>query len=151
MKPASWNLSVMSVRSCPGGARGKNSAAVMPLDYAGHTKEIKMKIRLRPGVLVLFALLSVAVSAVAAPGTADKKMGFFVNSVGSGKGGDLGGLSGADRHCQTLAQAVGAGQRTWHAYLSTSTAAGKPAINARERIGHGPWYNANGVLLARNV
>jgi hypothetical protein len=108
-----------------------------------------MKIRLRPSVLVLSAFLSAAAVAVAAP--ADKKMGFFVSSVGSGKGGDLGGLAGADRLCQTLAQSAGAGQRTWHAYLSTSAAAGQPAVNARDRIGRGPWYNAKGDLIARNV
>lgn len=82
---------------------------------------------------------------------ADPKMGFFVTSVGSGKGGDLGGLAGADRHCQNLAQAVGAGGRSWRAYLSTSSEGGKPAVNARDRIGRGPWHNAKGVLVARNV
>jgi hypothetical protein len=76
---------------------------------------------------------------------------FFVTSAGSGKGGDLGGLTGADAHCQSLAAAVGAGARTWHAYLSTQTTAGVPAINARDRIGHGPWYNAKGTLIARDL
>ena len=78
-------------------------------------------------------------------------MTFFVTSVGSGKGADLGGLAGADRHCQELAQAVGAGNRTWHAYLSTSASGGQPAVNARDRIGQGPWQNAKGVVIARNV
>ena len=79
------------------------------------------------------------------------KMTFFVTSVGSGKGADFGGLPGADRHCQSLASAVGAGQHTWHAYLSASAAEGKPAVNARDRIGKGPWQNAKGVVIAKNV
>ena len=80
-----------------------------------------------------------------------KKMGFFVTSTGLGKGADLGGLAGADKHCQTLASAAGAGKRTWHAYLSTTEAGKAKAINARVRIGKGPWYNAKGVLIAKNV
>ncbi|AWM85643.1 hypothetical protein C4E04_02040 [Microvirga sp. 17 mud 1-3] len=87
--------------------------------------------------------------AQSAGGAAD--MTFFVTSVGSGKGADLGGLEGADRHCQSLAQAAGAGQKTWHAYLSTQAAGGTPAINARDRIGRGPWQNAKGVVIAKDV
>ncbi len=79
------------------------------------------------------------------------EMTFFITSVGSGKGADLGGLTGADKHCQSLAAAAGAGKRTWRAYLSTSAADGKPAVNARDRIGKGPWHNAEGRLIARNV
>src|SRR6478736_3304541 len=75
-------------------------------------------------------------------------MTFFVTSAGPGKGGDLGGLAGADRHCQTLAQAAGAGGKTWHAYLSTQ---GSGAVNARDRIGKGPWTNAKGVVVAKSV
>ena len=75
-------------------------------------------------------------------------MSFFVTSVGSGKGADLGGLAGADRHCQTLAQSAGAGAKTWHAYLSTQ---GAGAVNARDRIGKGPWMNAKGVVVAKDV
>jgi hypothetical protein len=78
-------------------------------------------------------------------------MSFFVTSVGPGKGGNLGGLLGADRQCQMLATAAGAGNRTWHAYLSENGSAGHPTINARERIGTGPWYNAKGVLIASSV
>ena len=80
-------------------------------------------------------------------------MSFFVTSVGPGRGGDLGGLEGADRHCQSLAQAVGAGHRTWRAYLSTQAPAlADPRfVNARDRIGTGPWQNAKGVVIARNV
>jgi len=76
---------------------------------------------------------------------------FFITSVGSGKGADLGGLEGADRHCQSLAQAAGAGSRTWRAYLSTQASGGQPAVNARDRIGRGPWHNTKGELIAQNV
>jgi hypothetical protein len=76
---------------------------------------------------------------------------FFVTSKGLGKGGDLGGLGGADAHCRALAQAQGAGDHTWRAYLSTQATATTPAVNARDRIGGGPWYNANGDLIAQNL
>jgi hypothetical protein len=76
---------------------------------------------------------------------------FFVTSVGSGNGADLGGLAGADAHCQSLASAVGAGNKTWRAYLSTQSWDGKPPIHARDRIGTGPWYNVKGALIARSV
>ena len=78
-------------------------------------------------------------------------MSFFVTSVGSGKGANLGGIRGADAHCQALASAAGAGDRTWRAYLSVTDLGGKGAINARDRIGTGPWHNAKGVRIARNV
>lgn len=84
-------------------------------------------------------------------------MGFFITSAGMGNGADLGGLTGADAHCQKLAAAAGAGSRTWRAYLSvapTFPSGGNPAvaaINARDRIGAGPWHNAKGALIARNV
>jgi hypothetical protein len=86
-----------------------------------------------------------------APQTAEAQgtgMTFFVTSAGPGKGGDLGGLEGADRHCQTLAAAAGAGGRTWRAYLSTQ---GTGAVNARDRIGNGPWQNAKSVTIAKSV
>jgi len=78
-------------------------------------------------------------------------MSFFITSANLGKGGDLGGLAGADNHCQQLAQAAGAGSKTWHAYLSTQAADGAPAVNARDRIGKGPWQNAKGVVVAKDV
>ena len=84
-------------------------------------------------------------------------MGFFLTGAGPGKGADLGGLDGADAHCQALANASGAGKRVWRAYLSTSAvapaagAASRPAVNARDRIGKGPWFNAKGELIARDV
>lgn len=76
---------------------------------------------------------------------------FFITSTGGGKGADLGGLAGADRHCQALANAAGAGGHVWRAYLSTSASAGQPAVNARDRIGSGPWQNVKGVVIAKNV
>ena len=79
------------------------------------------------------------------------EMTFFVTGVGPGKGADLGGLEGADRYCQTLAQTVGAGGKTWHAYLSTQAAGGGQAVNARDRIGHGPWQNFKKEVVAQNV
>jgi len=89
----------------------------------------------------------------ASQGTAQSDMSFFITSVGGGKGADLGGLAGADKHCEALAQAAGASNRTWRAYLSTQSPAwNKPgAVDARDRIGTGPWRNAKGVVIARNV
>jgi hypothetical protein len=78
-------------------------------------------------------------------------MTFFVTSVGPGKGADLGGLEGADRHCQSLAQGAGAGGKTWHAYLSTQAAGGTQAVNARDRIGRGPWQNFKGEVVAQSI
>jgi hypothetical protein len=78
-------------------------------------------------------------------------MGFFVTSAGPGNGADLGGLAGADAHCQKLAASAGAGNRTWRAYLSTGWTSTTPAVNARDRIGKGPWFNAKGVLVASDV
>tara|TARA_R110000824_G_scaffold336_11_gene2419 strand:- start:78561 stop:79268 length:708 start_codon:yes stop_codon:yes gene_type:complete len=79
---------------------------------------------------------------------ATQNMTFFVTSAGSGQGGNLGGLAGADARCQALAYVAGAGDLTWHAYLSTQ---GPNAVNARDRIGSGPWYNAKGTMIARNL
>ena len=78
-------------------------------------------------------------------------MSFFITSAGPGKGAELGGLAGADRHCHALADAVGAGKLQWRAYLSTLPQGGAPAVNARDRIGRGPWFNAKGVKIADNV
>jgi len=78
-------------------------------------------------------------------------MGFFITSVGLGKGANLGGLAGADAHCQALATAAGQGNRTWRAYLSTTPAGNVQAVNARDRIGNGPWYNQRGQIIAQNV
>jgi hypothetical protein len=96
-------------------------------------------------------LATTAVNAWAQRPSENPEMSFFVTSVGSGNGANLGGIRGADAHCQTLAGAAGAGDKTWHAYLSVTDLNGKGAINARERIGRGPWYNADGVRIARDV
>lgn len=86
---------------------------------------------------------------VAAPAMAQQSaMSFFVTSTGVGNGANLGGLEGADKHCQTLAASAGAGGKTWHAYLSTQ---GQGAVNARDRIGKGPWVNAKGATIAKDV
>ncbi len=103
-------------------------------------------------MLWLFAALALPGMGVFASAQAQQnEMSFFVTSVGLGKGADLGGLGGADRHCQALAQAVGAGGRTWHAYLSTQAEGGAAAVNARDRIGRGPWRNVKGVVIAKDV
>lgn len=118
----------------------------------------------RRSPLLALVLLS-AVSACAAPGAgagsspgatspgggAAPGMSFFLTSAGPGDGANLGGLEGADRHCQTLAAGAGAGGRTWRAYLSTSAEGGRPAVHARDRIGTGPWHNARGVRIAGSV
>lgn len=85
------------------------------------------------------------------PAPQQQSLGFFITSAGPGNGADLGGLAGADRHCHTLAAAVGAGNREWRAYLSAMATATDAAVNARDRIGTGPWYNAKGVMVARDV
>jgi hypothetical protein len=96
----------------------------------------------------VYAALAI-VAALATPALAQQsEMSFFVTSEGSGKGADLGGLAGADAQCQKLAQAAGAGGKTWHAYLSTQ---GAGAVNARDRIGKGPWKNAKGVVIAKDA
>ena len=86
-----------------------------------------------------------------APGPQPFPMSFFVTSVGIGKGGDLGGLAGADAHCQRLAAAVGGGNKIWHAYLSTQARPGQPAVNARDRVGQGPWYNSKKLPIAADL
>ena len=83
--------------------------------------------------------------------TPENNMTFFVTSAGSGKGADLGGLAGADAHCQKLAAAAGAGNRTWRAYLSSGAPHSTVIVNARDRIGQGPWYNSRGAVVAKNL
>ena len=103
----------------------------------------------RSTVFAVSALLVLGMNAGARAQQANTT--FFVTSAGPGKGADLGGLAGADRLCQQLAQAVGAGSHTWHAYLSTQAADGQTAVNARDRIGRGPWQNSKGVVVAKDV
>ena len=110
--------------------------------------------RIRSVHLAMTALLLGAASPVLAQSAADTS--FFVTSTSIGNGGNLGGLAGADNQCQTLAQAAGIGgpagnAKVWRAYLSTQAADGKPAINAKDRIGAGPWKNAKGVVVAKDV
>lgn len=108
----------------------------------------------RNGRRALWAVAGlIGLAGCAAMQSGPQGMSFFVTSVGPGKGGDLGGLEGADRHCQALAQAAGAGHRTWRAYLSTQAPSlSNPGfVNARDRIGTGPWRNAKGVVVARSV
>ena len=102
-------------------------------------------------LVVLAATVALSLQSGSGLVAQNQPMSFFITSVGAGDGANLGGLKGADAHCQKLAAAAGGGCRTWRAYLSTSAAAGQPAGNARDRIGPGPWYNAKGVLIAQNV
>jgi hypothetical protein len=99
-------------------------------------------------VLSLLVATSGVVSAQEGPAA---NMSFFITSVGSGDGANLGGLTGADAHCQQLAAAVGAGNRTWRAYLSATGGNGGADIHARDRVGSGPWYNYNGLQVAASV
>ncbi|MBL8179735.1 MAG: hypothetical protein JNK48_33965 [Bryobacterales bacterium] len=101
--------------------------------------------------LLVFALSAAAAFAQNAQKQARAPMTFFITSTGAGNGANLGGLAGADAHCQKLAAAAGAGDKTWRAYLSTSAAGGQPAVNARDRIGKGPWHNAKGTMVARDL
>jgi len=96
------------------------------------------------------AVLALGACASMTPSSPQSKMTFFVTSANPGKGADLGGLAGADAHCQALATAAGAGKRTWHAYLAT-TSNGQPQVNARDRIGSGPWQNVKGDVIATSV
>jgi hypothetical protein len=107
-----------------------------------------------PWIVAVCALPMLLCSSIAfaqAPGPQPFPMSFFVTSVGIGKGGDLGGLEGADAHCQKLAAAVGGGNKTWRAYLSTQARPGQPAINARDRIGQGPWHNSKKLPIAADL
>ena len=104
--------------------------------------------------LILCALVGLGAAVVAARNAsaqAGPKMSFFITSAGPGDGANLGGVAGADKHCQRLAGTVGAGDRTWRAYLSTTGDGKQSAVNASDRIGKGPWYNAKGVMAAQNV
>jgi len=101
-------------------------------------------------VMGLMSAAAMFAQAQAQPKQPPAPMSFFVTSAGPGKGANLGGLAGADAHCQKLAEAAGAGNRTLHAYLSAAAADGKPAVNARDRIGNGPWANAKGAVVARD-
>jgi hypothetical protein len=108
----------------------------------------KEKIMGKLQALAIFVPVTLTLSMATTVPAQEAKMGFFVTSAGSGKGADLGGLDGADKHCQTLAEAAGSTGQTWRAYLSTQ---GDGAINAKDRIGAGPWANAKGEVIAKDV
>ena len=105
---------------------------------------------LLPAAMTGVALVVAACAGTGGGGGSDG-MSFFVSSTGSGKGADLGGLTGADAHCQKLASAAGSNGKTWRAYLSTQGKDGAQTVNARDRIGKGPWHNAKGAMIARDV
>jgi len=105
-----------------------------------------MSMSIRP-LAVTLVLVSLAGCGRSQP----EKMSFFVTSVATGEGGNLGGLGGADLHCQRLAEAAGSKGRQWRAYLSANAEGGQPAINARDRIGNGPWFNSRGIQIAANL
>src|SRR5437764_8807501 len=97
------------------------------------------------------AMASICLIWIGAAHAQQHDMTFFVTSAGKGNGADLGGLDGADAHCNSLAKAAGSNHSNWHAYLSTTAPGGDAGVNARDRIGKGPWYNAKGVMVAKNV
>ena len=102
--------------------------------------------------LILASAIAIATAATFSTiNSQENEMSFFITSVGSGNGANLGGLAGADAHCATLASAAGSRGKTWRAYLSAHATASSPRVNARERIGFGPWYNADGVQVASTL
>ena len=108
-----------------------------------------MQLRIQRAVLLLpMAVLGVSLST---PAVSQNAMSFFLTSANPGQGADLGGLAGADAYCEKLAAAVNAGGKNWRAYLSTTASGSTPAVNARDRIGRGPWHNAKGALVAASV
>jgi hypothetical protein len=102
-------------------------------------------------IAVVSMMLSSATPSTPVASATQQDMSFFITSVGLGDGANLGGVAGADKHCATLAEAAGVRGKTWHAYLSQQAVGGKQAINARDRIGKGPWKNAKGVVVATSV
>src|SRR6185436_14336532 len=113
------------------------------------TEEDWMRVAMRMTTSTAAALLCFGLAGSAE--AQQSNITFFVTSAGPGKGGELGGLAGADQHCQQLAQTAGAGSRTWRAYLSVSAMGNMAAANARDRIGQGPWRNAKGAVIAKSV
>jgi hypothetical protein len=107
-----------------------------------------MRIRI---AFVVAAAVACGLGLIGSAQAQQASMSFFVTSVGKGKGADLGGLAGADAHCQALAKAAGSNETNWHAYLSTTEPGGNAGVNARDRIGKGPWANAKGVVIANNI
>ncbi|MDA1369703.1 MAG: hypothetical protein O2971_02945 [Proteobacteria bacterium] len=106
---------------------------------------------MKKSLLLASAVLVTAAASFTTINSQENAMSFFITSVGSGNGANLGGLAGADAHCASLAQAAGSRGKTWRAYLSAHAAGNSPAVDARNRIGFGPWFNANGVQVAANL
>lgn len=106
---------------------------------------------MKKSLLFITAALLTAAATFTSVNSQDNEMSFFITSVGLGDGASLGGLTGADAHCDALASAAGSSGKTWRAYLSAHGTTNSPAINARDRIGFGPWYNSNGVEVASNL
>ena len=121
-------------------------AATLSTTLAAHAQSAAA-----PAPAVVAAQPNTPAAAASAPRALPKDFSFFLTSQPIGKGGNLGGLAGADAHCQKLATTVGFGNRTWRAYLSTQAADGTPAVNARDRIGAGPWTNARGAVIAKDI
>src|SRR5262249_53747697 len=128
--------------SCPWQANPKHTNGGLPMN-----KTLRFSFLTSATVLLFYVTSGAQAQQVPqAPNTS-----FFVTSTSLGKGGDLGGLAGADAHCQQLATTAGAGGRTWRAYLSSPETPTAKGINARDRVGNGPWQNAKGVVIAQNV
>ena len=106
---------------------------------------------MKKSLLFITAALLTAATTFTTVNSQDNEMSFFITSVGLGDGASLGGLTGADAHCDALASAAGSSGKTWRAYLSAHSTVNSPAVNARDRIGFGPWYNSNGVEVASNL
>ena len=106
---------------------------------------------MKKSLLFITAALLTAAATFTTVNSQDNEMSFFITSVGLGDGASLGGLAGADAHCDALASAAGSSGKTWRAYLSAHSTVNSPAVNARDRIGFGPWYNSNGVEVASNL
>ena len=125
------------------------SLALLQIKAREHIHETSIHLS---GLIVSAALLSVVTGSQAQqPPPQFPNMTFFITSTGGPSGANYGGLEGADKHCQTLAEKAGAGAKTWRAYLSTQAVGGATAVNAKDRIGKGPWVNAKGVQIAASV
>src|SRR5581483_3690745 len=135
--------------TCPGGVQARRGAKCTTPRAGRHLMHKRLRFSLLATLTV--AGLGVTAAVQAQDKLQQANMTFFVTSVGSGKGADLGGLDGADAHCASLAKAAGAKATTWHAYLSTTLPGGDAGVSARDRIGKGPWKNAKGVVIAKNV
>jgi hypothetical protein len=131
--------------------RGNNNWRGVLNDASRTSSKVEEQMRFPVKTVVACAAIISATLSAQPASAQSANMTYFLTSSGPGKGADLGGIEGADRHCATLAKAAGATATNWRAYLSTQAADGKPAVNARDRIGKGPWQNAKGVVVAKDV